>query len=223
MNRRSLIFSLFCLPWLAACQPKQDTAAAKPEPTVPATTQATSTPTQSSKVRFKTSMGDIVVELDREKAPVTVENFIGYVQRKHYDGTVFHRVIEQFMIQGGGFAVEGGRLTEKPTGAGITNESNNGLKNVRGTIAMARTNDPNSATAQFFINVVDNPMLNYPSNNGYAVFGKVVEGMDVVDRIKSVPTTSAVMTMLNQHGSPVQAPATDVPVSPVIIQSAALE
>ncbi len=110
------------------------------------------------------------------------------MNKKHYDGTVFHRVIDGFMIQGGGFTQEGQVLTEKPTGKGIVNEGQNGLKNDRGTIAMARTSDPNSATAQFFINVVDNAMLNYPSNGGYAVFGKVVEGMDVVDKIKAVTT-----------------------------------
>ena len=110
------------------------------------------------------------------------------MKKKHYDGTVFHRVIDGFMIQGGGFTQEGQVLTEKATGKGIVNEGQNGLKNDRGTIAMARTSDPNSATAQFFINVVDNAMLNYPSNGGYAVFGKVVEGMDVVDKIKAVKT-----------------------------------
>jgi peptidyl-prolyl cis-trans isomerase A (cyclophilin A) len=132
-------------------------------------------------------MGDIVLELNAEKAPITVENFLSYVNKKHYDGTVFHRVIDGFMIQGG-FAVTDGKLVEKASGKGIKNESQNGLKNERGTIAMARTNDPDSATAQFFINVVDNAMLNYPSNGGYAVFGKVVEGMDVVDKIKAVKT-----------------------------------
>ncbi len=139
---------------------------------------------------MKTSMGDIVLELNAEKAPITVENFLGYVKKKHYDGTAFHRVIDGFMIQGGGFTVKDGMLSEKETGKGIVNESKNGLKNDRGTIAMARTNDPNSATAQFFINVVNNDMLNFPNNNGYAVFGKVTEGMDVVDKIKAVKTGS---------------------------------
>lgn len=228
MNRRNLLLSLIWLPILGSCQPKADSKTSGSEsaaPTKPVETASApvSKPAASNKVRFKTSMGDIVVELNAEKAPVTVENFLGYVNRKHYDGTVFHRVIGSFMIQGGGFSQEGGRLVEKSTGNGITNESNNGLKNQRGTIAMARTNDPNSATAQFFINVVDNPMLNYPSNNGYAVFGKVVEGMEVVDKIKDVPTTRAILTMLDSGGQQVQAPATDVPVSPVVIQSVTAE
>lgn len=162
--------------------------------------------TKTAKVRLKTSSGDIVLELNAEKAPVTVENFLSYVKKKHYDGTVFHRVIDGFMIQGGGSTQVGETLTEKETGKGIINESQNGLKNDRGTIAMARTSDPNSATAQFFINVVDNGMLNYPSSGGYAVFGKVVEGMDVVDKIKATKTRSG-----------------DVPVEPITIKSATAE
>jgi len=160
----------------------------------------------ASKVRLKTSKGDIVIQLNAEKAPVTVANFLKYVEAKHYDGTVFHRVIGTFMIQGGGFAVDGGSLVEKETGKGIKNESSNGLKNDTGTIAMARTNDPDSATAQFFINVGDNDDLNFPSNGGYAVFGKVIEGMDVVNKIKAVETA-----------------AEDVPVEPVVIKSATAE
>jgi len=136
---------------------------------------------------FETSKGNIEIELDSENAPVSAENFLGYVNSGFYDGTVFHRVIPNFMIQGGGFTPEG---TEKSTNPAIKLESNNGLKNERGTIAMARTSAPNSATSQFFINVVDNPALDYsPGNDGYAVFGKVVSGMDVVDGIKDVPTT----------------------------------
>lgn len=139
------------------------------------------------KVKLATSMGDIVVELDRAKAPKTVDNFLEYVKAGHYDGTVFHRVIETFMIQGGGMKPD---MSEKPTRAPIALESRNGLSNVRGSIAMARTMDPNSATAQFFINVKDNPFLDQPNSrdgNGYAVFGKVVTGMDVVDKITTVP------------------------------------
>ena len=139
-------------------------------------------------VVLETSKGNIEVELDREKAPATVENFVGYVKGGFYDGTIFHRVISDFMIQGGGFTPDGG---QKQTKAQIKLESKNGLKNVVGTIAMARTNDPDSATSQFFINVKDNGMLDYaPGNQGYAVFGKVVSGMDVVNKIRVVKTAT---------------------------------
>ncbi|MGU7780269.1 peptidylprolyl isomerase [Burkholderia sp. PU8-34] len=143
-------------------------------------------------VELHTNHGVIKLELDAAKAPKTVENFLNYVKKGHYDGTVFHRVINGFMIQGGGF--EPG-LKQKPTDAPIDNEANNGLKNDKYTIAMARTNDPHSATAQFFINVNDNDFLNHssptPQGWGYAVFGKVVEGQDVVDKIKAVKTGNA--------------------------------
>ncbi len=147
--------------------------------------QASLAQTPAQKVRLTTSMGDIMVELNAAKAPKTVENFLQYVNDKHYDGTVFHRVISDFMIQGGGFTPD---LQQKPTKAPIPLEAGNGLKNDRGTIAMARTNNPNSATSQFFINTVDNPNLNAPKPDGYgyAVFGKVVSGMDVVDKIRAV-------------------------------------
>jgi peptidyl-prolyl cis-trans isomerase A (cyclophilin A) len=138
------------------------------------------------KVKLATSQGDIVLELDREKAPKSVDNFLQYVKAGHYDGTIFHRVIADFMIQGGGMKAD---MSEKPTRAPIPLESRNGLSNVRGTVAMARTMDPNSATAQFFINVKDNAFLDQPNSrdgNGYAVFGKVVSGMDVVDKIRAV-------------------------------------
>lgn len=139
------------------------------------------------KVRMNTSMGDIVLELYPDKAPKTVENFLQYVGDKHYDGTVFHRVMDGFMIQGGGFTAD---MQQKPTRAPVPLEAANGLKNDRGTIAMARTSNPNSATAQFFINVVNNAMLNAPSPDGYGytVFGKVIQGMDTVDKIKGVAT-----------------------------------
>ncbi len=143
---------------------------------------------QAQTVKFATSAGDIVVELDAAKAPKTVANFVEYVKAGHYDGTVFHRVIPNFMIQGGGMTAD---MKEKPTRAPIPLESGNGLDNVRGTIAMARTMDPNSATAQFFINVTDNGFLNKAQSrdgNGYAVFGKVIDGLDVVDKIKAVKT-----------------------------------
>jgi len=143
------------------------------------------------------------------------------VKKKHYDGTVFHRVIDGFMIQGGGFANTGGKLTEKPSGKGIVNESQNGLKNDAYTIAMARTSDPNSATAQFFINVSNNAMLNYPSNGGYAVFGKVISGQEVVDKIKSVSTTTSTLAMIHPvTGQKLEMPAQDVPVEKVVIESA---
>ena len=139
------------------------------------------------RVKFTTSAGDFVVELEPAKAPKTVENFLQYVKDKHYDGTVFHRVIDGFMIQGGGFTAD---MAQKPTRSPIALEAGNGLKNNKYTIAMARTANPNSATAQFFINVKDNDNLNapQPDGHGYAVFGKVVSGSEVVDKIKSVAT-----------------------------------
>jgi len=140
-------------------------------------------------VRLTTTMGEITVELDREKAPVTVENFLRYVDDRFYDGTIFHRVIRDFVIQGGGYLP--GLRPKEGTRDPITNESNNGLSNLRGTIAMARTSDPDSATSQFYINVKDNPSLDYaPGRPGYAVFGRVVKGMDVVDAIAAVQTES---------------------------------
>ena len=154
-----------------------------------------------------TTIGDITVTLDQEAAPKTCENFIAYAKDGFFDGTIFHRVINNFMIQGGGFEVG---MSQKPTGDTIENEADNGLKNDNGTIAMARTMDPHSATAQFFFNVKDNDFLNHTGKNsqgwGYAVFGKVTDGMDVIDKIKSVPTNSA-----GGHQ--------DVPVDDVIIES----
>jgi len=142
-------------------------------------------------IKLTTNLGAITLELDAAKAPKTVANFLAYVKAGHYDGTIFHRVIDGFMIQGGGFLPG---MRQKPTNAPIENEAANGLKNLRGTIAMARTQDPHSATAQFFINVADNDFLDFraPVGNGwgYCVFGRVVEGMDVVDKIKSVRTGS---------------------------------
>lgn len=141
------------------------------------------------RVRLSTTAGDIVLELDAAKAPATVENFLAYVDSGFYSGTIFHRVKPDFMIQGGGFTAD---FKKKDTRAPISNEAGNGLKNLRGTIAMARTSDPNSATAQFFINVVDNSFLDYRGDNprdiGYAVFGKVVSGMEAVDKIRHTPT-----------------------------------
>ncbi|MDR1854357.1 MAG: peptidyl-prolyl cis-trans isomerase [Azoarcus sp.] len=140
-------------------------------------------------VKLHTNHGIITLELDADKAPITVENFLTYVNDGHYDDTVFHRVIDNFMIQGGGFQPG---MKQKPTRDPIKNEADNGLKNARGTIAMARTNEPHSATAQFFINVVDNDFLDYrsptPQGWGYCVFGKVIDGLEVVDRIRKVAT-----------------------------------
>lgn len=187
-----------------------------------ATTPAAAAAAASPRVTIKTNLGSFVVELNEEKAPITVKNFLSYVDKKHYDGTVFHRVIGSFMIQGGGFAPEGGKLTEKATGEGIQNEAKNGLKNDKGTIAMARTPDPNSATAQFFVNVTDNNMLNAPSpdGHGYAVFGKVVEGMEVVEKIKAVPTGTRPLTMIHpRSGEKITSESPDVPNENVVIES----
>jgi peptidyl-prolyl cis-trans isomerase A (cyclophilin A) len=145
-------------------------------------------------VKLATTFGDIEVELDEAKAPISAKNFLAYVDSGHYDGTIFHRVIDGFMIQGGGFAIDAKRgMVQKPTQDAIANEWRNGLKNTRGTLAMARLGgDPDSATAQFFINVVDNSFLDraQPDGAAYAVFGKVTKGMDVVDKIRVVQTTS---------------------------------
>ena len=170
--------------------------AAEPEP-------ATGGP---AKVKIETTMGDIVIELNEEKAPVTTKNFLQYVKDGFYNGTIFHRVIPKFMIQSGGMTVD---MVEKSTRSPIVNEASNGLKNDRGTLAMARTNNPNSATSQFFINHANNTFLNYtgPGNPGYAVFGKVVSGLEVVDKIAGVQTTTK-----SRHQN--------VPVEPVIIKLA---
>lgn len=164
------------------------------------------------KVRLKTNFGDILLELNREKAPKSVDNFLAYMNEGFYDSTIFHRVIDGFMLQGGGFMQDYKRKDTKPT---IDNEAENGLKNNRGTLAMARTNMPHSGSSQFFINVVDNDFLNHRSPTqegwGYAVFGKVTQGMDVVDKIRKVPTGS---------GGPFPK---DVPQDPVVILKATLE
>lgn len=159
-----------------------------------------------SSVLLKTSEGEVTVELFDDKAPETVRNFFQYVDDEFYSGTIFHRVIRDFMIQGGGFNQD---FVQKDTHPPIRNEASNGLRNERGSVAMARTSDPHSATSQFFINVADNPGLDYPGQDGhgYAVFGKVTQGMDVVDRIRGLPTG-----IRNQHS--------DVPVDAVLIESA---
>ena len=162
-------------------------------------------------ISMKTNYGEIVLELDREKAPLSVENFIRYVEEGLYNGTIFHRVIKDFMIQGGGFSAD---FIKKTTYSPIKNEAGNGLKNTRGTIAMARTSEPDSATSQFFINTVDNGFLDHTSPTldgwGYAVFGKVVNGMEVVDKIRNIPTG---------RGGPFPR---DVPKQPALIESMTL-
>jgi cyclophilin family peptidyl-prolyl cis-trans isomerase len=175
-------------------------AADPPKSPVPA-------PGKAPRVLMKTSQGDITIELYPDKAPISVKNFLEYVDAKHYDGTVFHRVIPTFMIQGGGFTAD---MQQKPTRAPIKNEAGNGLKNTTGTLAMARTGVVDSATSQFFINTVDNAFLDHrdetPQGFGYAVFGKVVDGMDVVKKIAAVPTAS-------------KGPHQNVPTTPVVIES----
>ncbi|HIQ07380.1 MAG TPA: peptidyl-prolyl cis-trans isomerase [Thiotrichaceae bacterium] len=165
-------------------------------------------------VKIETTQGDIIIELDAKNAPVSTKNFISYVESGYYDGTIFHRVIPNFMIQGGGFDIN---LMQKETKESIQNEADNGLKNTRGTISMARTNEPHSASAQFFINIKDNPFLDHRSKDmrgwGYAVFGKVVSGMDVVDRIEAVQTAVKVMG---------GAPHENVPVDLVIMNKVTL-
>ena len=174
----------------------------------PASQSCTAKGNAPMKVKLTTSMGPIVIELDKAKAPATVDNFVKYVQSGHYNGTIFHRVIDGFMIQGGGFDKA---MSQKPTQAPIKNEGANGLKNDNYTVAMARTGVRDSATAQFFINVKDNEFLNYsgesPQGWGYAVFGKVVEGQDTVDKIKKVATG-------NSGGHQ------NVPTTPVVIEKA---
>ena len=178
-----------------------------PTPSAAASPAASASPAAPSGpiVQLETSLGRIRLVLDKTKAPLSVDNFLKYIRAGHYDGTIFHRVIPGFMIQGGGYDPD---MSERPTRPPIRNEAKNGLRNVRGSIAMARTNDANSATAQFFINVKDNPALDFGIRGaGYAVFGQVVEGLDVVDKIVAVPTR-----MKGDHQN--------VPTTPVVIQSA---
>ncbi|MBN1421729.1 MAG: peptidyl-prolyl cis-trans isomerase [Planctomycetes bacterium] len=203
------------MPEKNASEPKANAPVEKAPEKAPEKPAAAKKP----RVRLETSLGDIIVELDPEKAPKTVENFLAYVKERHFDRTVFHRVIPNFMIQGGGFTAEGNRRdTHKP----IPNEATNGLKNLRGTIAMARTSDVNSATDQFFINHKDNGGLDHKDRTargfGYAVFGKVVAGMDVVDEIAKVQTgTRMIKTPMGTQ------PMRDWPVQDVTILAAVLE
>lgn len=200
-------FGLFLvLGFAAGAQPPAEPPPAAPDEAAPAPEAAA--PAAAPRVKLQTSMGDIVIELEADKAPLTVANFLQYVDDGHYSGTIFHRVINSFMIQGGGFTRS---MQQKPTREPVRNEAANGLKNKRGTLAMARTPDPHSASAQFFINVADNAFLDHtspdPRGFGYCVFGRVVEGMDVVDAIKAVRTGQA-----GPHG--------DVPVEPIEIVEA---
>jgi peptidyl-prolyl cis-trans isomerase A (cyclophilin A) len=205
MLMRFLMLAGLALPAVTLAQ---ETAPA-PAPATPVAIPATPAAPAGPRVVLKTNMGDIVLELDQAKAPKSVENFLQYAKDGHYAGTVFHRVIDNFMAQGGGFTAD---MQQKPTRAPIQNEANNGLSNLRGTVAMARTNDPHSGAAQFFINLVDNPRLDYVSDQngftwGYAVFAKVVEGMDTVDKIRAIETGP-------------QGPfARDVPKTAVVIES----
>ena len=207
-SRRIALASFFAaaLP-LAACAqaPAADKAAAPAPASASSCTQKGNAP---MKVKLTTSMGPIVIQLDKEKAPISVDNFVKYVEAGTYNGTIFHRVIDGFMVQGGGFTKD---MQQKPTQAPIKNEASNGLKNDNYTVAMARTGVRDSATSQFFINVKDNAFLNYsgesPQGWGYAVFGKVVEGQDVVDKIKKVPTGNKGMYQ-------------NVPNEPVVIEKA---
>ena len=205
MFKQFLVLAGLVLPTLGLAQEATAPAAVA----VPAPEAAPAEPA-GPRVALRTSQGEIVLELDPVKAPKSVENFLQYVKDGHYNGTIFHRVIDNFMAQGGGFTAD---LQQKPTRAAIQNEAANGLSNLRGTVAMARTSDPHSAAAQFFINLVDNPRLNYVSDQngftwGYTVFGKVVEGMETVDKIRAIPTGP-------------QGPfARDVPQVAVVIESA---
>jgi peptidyl-prolyl cis-trans isomerase A (cyclophilin A) len=204
MFKRLFLLAGLALPTLV---PAQETV---PPATTPVAVPAAAAPVAGPRVKLHTSQGDILLELDPVKAPKSVENFLQYVKDGHYNGTTFHRVIDNFMAQGGGFTAD---LQQKPTRAPIQNEANNGLSNLRGTVAMARTSDPHSGAAQFFINLVDNPRLDYVSDQngftwGYAVFGKVVEGMETVDKIRAIETGP-------------QGPfARDVPKVAVVIESA---
>ncbi len=194
MNPAVLALSLLLQAPAPAAVPAPE---AKPAPTGPV-------------VVFETSLGVIKVALNPDKAPKTVTNFLGYVKKGHYDGTIFHRVIPGFMVQGGGMLPD---MTEKPAETKVQNEAKNGLRNKRGTIAMARTSDPHSASAQFFINVKDNAGLDFgvsPDGWGYAVFGEVTEGLEVVDQIVASRTTS-------------KGPYQDVPVTPIVIKNARVE
>jgi len=203
-----MVFAATAVGLIAGCDKRNNVTSEEKVEKKTVSKEAKDMDSEPKKVKLETSMGSIVIELDAKAAPVTVKNFLRYVEEGFFDETIFHRVIPNFMIQGGGFTED---MKQKQTHEPIVNEANNGLKNNRGTIAMARTPNPNSATSQFFINQKDNHFLNYVENRepGYAVFGRVVEGMDFVDAIAAVKTTR-------------QKDMADVPVEPVVIKSAAL-
>jgi peptidyl-prolyl cis-trans isomerase A (cyclophilin A) len=205
-----LLLSVASFAFVSAAFAQTPAAPAAPAVTPAPVAASPTLPLPPPRVLLSTSMGEITIELNPERAPITVENFLGYVRAGQYDGTVFHRVIPDFMVQGGGYMTS---LAYKQTRAPIKNEANNGLKNLRTTVAMARLGDPDSASSQFFINVMDNAQLNYtgPQDGrtwGYAVFGKVVSGMDVVDKIRYVPTNNDTPDFQNK------------PVESVVIQKA---
>jgi len=213
---RRMVGAVACLLWVVptgvkAGAPAEEAAAAAAS--VPA-------PAAAIVVEMKTSMGSITLQLDPEKAPVTVANFLRYAAAGHYDGTVFHRVVSGYMIQGGGFEKEGDQLVERPTQAPIKNEAGNGLRNLEGAIAMARTDVPDTATAQFFINCKDNEMLDQsPASAGYAVFGRVTKGLEIVSQINAVQTgVREVMGRLG-NGQLRPMPLKSVPVSDVVVES----
>ncbi len=201
-----IVFVVSAVALMASCDKQTSDASDKKTEERIVSEKPKETAMRPKKVKLETTMGDIVIELNEKAAPITVKNFLQYVKEGFYNGTIFHRVIPNFMIQGGGFTAEMKQKIPRPP---ITNEASNGLKNDLGTIAMARTNNPNSATAQFFINLKNNDFLNHtgPSNPGYAVFGKVVKGMDVVDAVAAVKTTR-------------KGPHANVPVEAVVIKSA---
>ena len=227
-----ILFSLASFAFVSAVFAQTPAAPAAPAVTPAPVAASPTLPLPPPRVLLSTSMGDITIELNPERAPITVENFLGYVRAGQYDGTVFHRVIPDFMVQGGGYMTS---LAYKQTRAPIKNEANNGLKNLRTTVAMARLGDPDSASSQFFINVMDNAQLNYtgPQDGrtwGYAVFGKVVSGMEVVDKIRYVPTNNdtpdfqnkPVESVVIQKATVVPPPSTEIiPPAPAVAAPAA--
>jgi cyclophilin family peptidyl-prolyl cis-trans isomerase len=222
MKRSTFFFSLIAgVTTLTARADNKPAAAeaAKPAAT-PAPAAAAPAAAKTVTIEIKTSMGLITAELNQEKAPITVANFVKYIEKKHFDNTVFHRVIPGFMNQAGGFEKTEGGLVEKKTDAPIRNEAGNGLSNVPGTLSMARTSNPDSATGQFFINVGDNSrsLDQSPRSAGYAVFGKVVTGMDIVTKINNVPTASKALTS-RQGDQTITGAHQDVPVTDVVIES----
>ncbi len=213
MLKRFFLIAALAIPFAAFAAPKAATKATPAKTAANAKTDNATETNAAPKVLLHTSMGDITLELYPDKAPATVDNFLRYVKEGFYNGTIFHRVINNFMVQGGGWTRN---LHRKRTHAPIHNEANNGLSNLRGTVAMARTADPNSAAAEFFVNVVDNKRLDYVADAngvvswGYCVFGKVISGMDVVDKIKAVETGP-------------QGPfRSDVPKTPIVIEKASI-